>query len=638
MADQKPEPANREDALQSRNTVASGRKLAGLTVGSVGIVYGDIGTSPLYAFREALSYASADGLQHSEILGVASLIIWALTLVVTCKYVVLILQLDNHGEGGILSLLALVQRIVGRKLILTAVAIFGASLFFGDAVITPAISVLSAVEGLKVVQPGLENLILPITTLVLIGVFWLQKHGTASVALWFGPIMTFWFATLAVMGVYWIARSPEILLALSPSYAVGFLLNHTAVALTIVGLVFLAVTGAEALYTDLGHFGRKPIQLAWLFFVFPALALNYLGQGALVLARPEASADPFFLMAPAWGLVPLVILSTIATIIASQAVISGAFSMTRQAIQLGLLPRLDIRHTSALLQGQIYIPAINWLLFAGVIGLVWSFRSSSALASAYGIAVSGDMIVTTSLAFVALWKFKKLPVWQAFLIVLPFALVELVFVTANSMKIADGGYVPLMIAISIAIVMLTWVRGRQIVSEKTHNLSIELVDVVEMLSRSAIGRVKGTAVYMAPVANITPTALLHNFKHNNIIHQQNVIATVEIENVPRISARNRIRFKKLNDEFSSIVISCGYMETPNIPRALQACSKHGIKSDAMLTSYFLSKRTITPATTSTMPKWQTRLFVLLTRLASRATDYYRIPPDRVIELGQQIAI
>lgn len=624
-------------APHQARTEKPGRFVA-LAVGSVGVVYGDIGTSPLYALREALSYVAQDGLDKVEILGLVSLIIWTLTLVVTCKYVLLMLRLDNHGEGGLLSLLALVQEAAGRKPVLIVIAIIGASLFYGDAIITPAISVLSAVEGLSLIEPDLGQFVLPITTAIIAILFWMQKRGTASIALWFGPITCVWFAMLAGMGIYWIVQAPEVLLSLSPVYAGEFLIDHAGIATVVIGLVFLSVTGAEALYVDLGHFGRGPIQFAWFGLVFPALALNYMGQGGLVLVHPEALSNPFFLMVPHWALVPLVLLATVATIIASQAVITGAFSVTRQAIQLGLLPRLAIWHTSSQLEGQIYVPAANWMLFAGVVALVWSFGSSQSLASAYGIAVSGDMIVTTSLAFIAVWKYKYRPVWQALLIVAPFALIEAVFVGSNALKIADGGYVPMMVACVLAIVMMTWVRGVELVAVKSHSLGILLLDVVPMLSKSAIGRAKGTAVYMTPYREQAPTALMHNFKHNNIIHEQNVVVTVVVENVPRVAAKNRAIVKQLNDEFFSVELKYGYMETPHVPKALHACSRHGIKIEPMLTSYFLSRRAITRSANSKMPAWQDGLYIMLTRLASRATDYYRIPASRVIELGQQISV
>lgn len=641
------EPPSDPDSSSSKPTAeavsapAEGHVRAGLpalTLGSVGVVYGDIGTSPLYAFREALGFAARDGLATSEVFGVVSLIIWALIIVVTLKYVLLMLRLDNQGEGGILSLLALVIKAVGRKPALMVTAIIGASLFYGDSIITPAISVLSAIEGLSFVHAGFGTFVLPITSAVLIALFWVQRRGTGAVARWFGPIMLIWFLTLAGMGLYWIIQMPVILQALSPHYAVHFLINNAGVAAIVVGLVFLAVTGAEALYADLGHFGRKPIQLAWFFIVFPALSLNYMGQGALVLAQPDALENAFLRMAPDWALIPLVLLATLATVIASQAVISGAFSLTRQAIQLGLLPRLAIRHTSAKQQGQIYIPAINGLLFFGVIILVWEFGSSKALASAYGIAVTGDMVVTSILAFMALRYYKKLPLWTAGLIVLPFLLIELAFLGSNALKIAQGGYVPLMVAAVLGVIMWSWLRGTALVRDVSAREDVSLDTAVRLVTKSAVARASGVAVYMSPYRATAPAALMHNFKHNHVIHETNVIITVIVENVPRVKSTERLVVNPINDCFVAIDIHCGYMETANIPQAMRELARHGIKTEPMLTSYFLSRRTVTRARVAALPVWQTAIYILLSRLASRATDYFRIPANRVVELGQQVEI
>ncbi|WP_075215820.1 potassium transporter Kup [Mongoliimonas terrestris] len=612
----------------------------GLALGSVGVVYGDIGTSPLYAFREALHHTAVDGMvTRSEVTGVVSLLLWSLTLIVTVKYVLFILFADNRGEGGTLSLLALAQSAIGRRsAIVFILGVLGASLFYGDAVITPAISVLSAVEGLKLVAPGLDDLIVPLTIVIIVTLFAVQSFGTGKVAALFGPITAFWFLCLAVSGAIHVGDDPAILHALNPYSAISFIVDHGLLALVVLGSVFLAVTGAEALYADMGHFGRKPIQAAWLLLVFPALTLNYLGQGALVLAHPEAIENPFFLLVPEWARLPYVILATVATIIASQAVITGAYSLTQQAVQLGLLPRLESRHTSETQAGQIYMPRVNWLLLGGVLILVVFFQSSSALASAYGISVTGEMVMTSLLAFIVVWKAWRRPLWMAVALVAPFLAIELIFLGANLLKVMDGGYFPLLLATFITISMWTWVRGTRIVYEKSHRESVPLAELVRMLEKSHPVRVPGTAVFLTSDPEIAPSALMHNLKHNTVLHAKNVVLTVRVSTAPRVSEAERVKIDPLNEDFTRVTLTFGYVETPNVPKALALCRKQGLKFDIMSTSFFLNRRSFRASPQSGMPIWQDRLFIALTRMAANATDFYRIPSNRVVELGQQFTV
>ena len=582
--------------------------------------------------------AARDGLVASEVVGVVSLLLWALTLIVTVKYVVLILQADNHGEGGTLSLLALAQMALGRRGFLLAIGVLGASLFYGDAAITPAISVLSAVEGLKLVAPGLGHWVLPITSAILIALFLAQSRGTGPIANWFGPVTLLWFVVIAFLGLLHIGDRPDILLAINPVKAIGFIVDHGFLALVILGSVFLAVTGAEALYADMGHFGRRPIRVAWAAVVFPALTLNYLGQGALILSQPQALENPFFLLAPEWALLPLVILATLATIIASQAVITGAFSVTRQAIQLGLLPRLDIRHTSAAHFGQIYIPAVNWLLFVTVMLLVWTFRSSGELASAYGIAVTGDMLVTSTLAFVVFWHCWKWPVWLAAAVIAPFIALELVFLGANLLKVLDGGYVPLGMAALLSLLMWTWLRGTSLVYAKAHKASVPLDDLVRMMCRSKPLRTKGTAVFLTSDVTVAPSALLHNIKHNGVLHEQNLITTIQVADVPRVANEERVRVEHMQDSFKRVFLTFGYMEVPNVPKALALVKRDGIKLEIMSTSFFLSRRTFRASPNTGMPLWQDHLYIAMARSAADASSFYRLPTNRVVELGQQFVV
>jgi KUP system potassium uptake protein len=611
-----------------------------LTLGSMGVVYGDIGTSPLYAVREAVSAATGGTAATPDaVLGVISLILWALTIVVTLKYVVVLLRADNNGEGGTLALMALATRVGGRWAeIVAALGIIGASLFFGDALITPAISVLSAIEGLKIVTPAFDPYVVPLTIVILVALFAAQSRGTARVAAFFGPITAIWFVAIAIPGIVAIAGDPWILLAINPFYGLKFLVSHGVIGLVTLGAVFLAVTGAEALYADLGHFGRRPIQTAWLAFVFPSLALNYLGQGALLLADPSAIENPFFLLYPNWAQLPMVLLATAATVIASQAVITGAYSLTHQAIQLGLLPRFEIRHTSETREGQIYLPRVNTLLLLGVLLLVTTFRSSSSLASAYGIAVTGTMVVTTTMAFVVIWKVWRWSPLAAALLITPFLLLDLTFLAANLLKVVQGGWMPLALGSLVLTAMYTWRRGTRLLAEKTRRQETPLDQLVVMLERKPPIKVPGTAVFLTSDPHSAPTALMHSLKHYKVLHEKNVVLTIESVHTPRISPEDRVRLEPVGSTFLRIYLRFGFMETPNVPRALGIARQLGWQFDIMSTSFFLSRRSLKPAAQSGMPRWQDRLFIMLARSADDASSYFRIPTGRVVEVGTQVTI
>ncbi len=612
-----------------------------LALGSIGVVYGDIGTSPLYALREAALAATAKTGPVTEpiILGVLSLIIWALILVVTVKYVAILLNADNKGEGGTLSLMALAQRVMGTQMVMIPIlAMIGAALFYGDAMITPAISVLSAVEGLKIVTPAFDPYVLPLTLAIIVVLFAVQARGTASVATFFGPVTLVWFICIGVAGLAHIGDNPRVLLAFNPAYALSFLVSHGIIGLITLGAVFLAVTGAEALYADLGHFGKRPIQLAWLVIVLPALLLNYLGQGALILHTPEAIKNPFFLMMPPWALIPIVILATAATIIASQAVITGAFSLTRQAIQLGLLPRMEIRFTSDAHAGQIYMPQVNWLIMFGVLALVIMFKTSSSLASAYGIAVTGTMVVTSMMAIVVIWKYWNWPLWAALALMLPLLALDVIFLGANSLKVFDGGYVPLALGALLMLVMWTWRQGSRILFAKTRRLEVPLVDLVRSLSKRPPHSVPGTAVFFTSDPESAPTALLHSLKHYKVLHENNVVLTIRTSDSPSVAPEDKVKIEKLNDLFSRIIITFGYMETPDVPKALAIARKLGWKFNIMTTSFFLSRRSVRASKHEGMPVWQDKLFIGLARNADDASHYFRLPTDRVVEVGSQITV
>jgi KUP system potassium uptake protein len=610
-----------------------------LTLASIGVVYGDIGTSPLYAFRVAVTAAAESGpVTRDLVLGVLSLIVWALVIVVTIKYVLVLLRSDNNGEGGTLSLTALATRALGRRSYLLLLGIIGAAMFLGDSVITPAISVLSAMEGLELAAPALQHYVLPLTIVILLVLFAVQRRGTAKVATFFGPVMLVWFATIAVMGAMHLFDDPAVFAAINPTYAVSFVATHGHIGLIAMGAVFLAVTGGEALYADLGHFGRRPIQRAWLGLVLPSLLINYFGQGALVLSHPSAIENPFYRMVPEILLLPLIVLATAATVIASQAVITGAYSLVRQAIQLGLLPRLAIVHTSAEYSGQIYLPRVNTALLIGVMLLVGLFHTSNALASAYGIAVATTMVVDGVLGFIVIWKIWQWPAWRAALLMVPLVVVDAMFFSANLLKLLEGAWVPLLFGISMVMLILTWRRGTRILANKTRKTEVPLEALLHSLEKKPPHIVPGTAVFLTSDPEFAPTALLHNLKHNKVLHEQNVILTIITEDTPRAREDDRVTIAPVSEHFMRVSLRFGYMETPNVPKALAIARKQGWHFDIMSTSFFLSRRALKPAAHSGMPRWQDRLFIGLAKSASDATDFFQIPTGRVVEVGTQVTV
>jgi len=638
-------PASPPETAENGHDGAGGARHPGLfllVLGSFGVIYGDIGTSPLYAIREATAAAVGEDAapDWATMVGILSLMLWALILVVSLKYVTLLLRADNNGEGGTLSLMALAQRgLQGRRSgWVLLLGIVGAALFYADATITPAISVLAAVEGLTVSAPRLEALVVPITLVILVALFALQRTGTGRVSSFFGPVTALWFLVMAVAGVFGIMREPSVLLAVNPYYAVSFLVSHKLVGFITLGAVFLAVTGSEAIYADLGHFGRRPISIGWFSVVFPALALNYSGQTALILTDPSTRESPFFLLYPEWALIPVVGLATAATIIASQAVISGAYSVTRQAIQLGLLPRMRILFTSETTTGQIYMPRVNWLLFSVVALLTIFFGSSSNLASAYGIAVSATMTVDALLAYVVLTHCWHWRLWLAAAVIGPFFLIDLSFVAANSLKIASGGWMPILLGGFLVLSMLTWRRGTAILAEKARRIEVPLKDLVNRLDSKPPPRVPGTAIFLTGDREGAPTALLHNLKHNKVIHERNIILTIRTEQTPRVPSRDRVEIEELSPSFQRVTVSFGYMETPNILKGIAACRKQGLAFDIMATSFFLSRRSLKASAHSGMPVWQDKLFIALAGSADSATDYFHIPAERVVEIGAQVTI
>lgn len=611
---------------------------AGLVLASLGVVYGDIGTSPLYALRESLVHAHAEGLPETAVIGIVSLLLWTIMLIVTLKYVVLILRADNNGEGGTLSLVAKAQGAIGgrRSWWIYLLGIVGVSLFFGDTMITPAISVLSAVEGLDLILPDFSGWVVPITLGIVLALFWVQRTGTGVVARYFGPVMLLWFGTMGVLGASHLMDDARILKALNPVRALDFLYHNGMASLPVLGSVFLAVTGAEALYADMGHFGRRPIRVAWSVVVLPALALAYMGMGAMVLSDPSKIVNPFFMMAPDWFRLPLVLLATMATVIASQAVISGAFSVAQQAVQLGLIPRLEILHTSDTQKGQVYLPKVNFIQMTGVCALVLSFGSSANLASAYGIAVTGDMVITSALAIIVFrwaWGWSW---WLVLGLMLPVLAIEVIFFTANLIKVVDGGYIPLMFSAVVVTMMVTWVRGTSILQRKVSTESISLRMLVEKLEKSPPTIVPGTAVFLTADPDVAPAALLHNLKHNRVLHERNFIVKVDVATTPRVSRGQRLQIEQISPSFWRAICHFGYMEQPNVPMALAAASKVGQKFDIMNTSYFLNRRALRLGKVTAMPRWFSRLYVGLYRTASEPTNFYRLPSNRVVELGQQI--
>jgi len=618
------------------------RGFAALTLGAVGVVFGDIGTSPLYAMREALAHARPVGTPQSAVLGVVSLILWALVLIVTIKYIAILMRADNKGEGGPVALMTLAQRAFGRPApALLALGMVGIALFYSDGLITPAFSVISAVEGLRA-APLMGHLmapwVLPISAGILVGLFLAQARGTHRISILFGPVMALWFVVLAALGLWNLRGDLTVLGAINPFYGIRFLIENGFVGFVILGSIFLAVTGAEALYADMGHFGKRPIRAAWFFLAFPCLALNYLGQGALVLANPHARHNPFFAMAPHVVYWPILALATAAAVIASQAVISGAFSMTQQAVQLGLLPRLDIKRTSETQTGQIFVPAVSGLMMTGGLVLLGVFQTSHRLASAYGVAVTGTMFINTLLAYVVarhLWKWQ---VWRVAAVLVPISIIDTVFLASNLLKLADGAWLPLAFGAALVVVMWTWSRGVRILTAKTIADSVPLDDLVASLTARPPHRAPGTAMFLTANRDLAPVALLHNLKHNKVLHQSNVILTVETAETPRVSDADRIRIEPAGGDFKRLVLRYGFMESPNLPKTLAQCRKMGLKFDIMSTSFFLGRRTIVPDAASGMPLWQDRIFIFLMKNAANPTEFFKIPPGRVVELGTQITV
>ena len=632
---------NRESAAPGQGHGRAG--LAGLVVGAIGVVFGDIGTSPLYTLKVAFSAHYGLVANHDTVLGILSLVFWALMLVVTLKYVTIIMRADNEGEGGIMALMALAQRTLpkGSKSAygVGILGVFGAALFFGDGVITPAISVLSALEGLEVVAPQLDRWIVPLTVLVLLALFATQRFGTAKVGKVFGPVTGVWFLALAALGVFNIVHEPEVLYAINPWWAVNFFATHSWHGVFILGAVVLAVTGGEAIYTDMGHFGARPIRYAWYWFVLPALMLNYLGQGALVLEDPTAVQNPFYIGVPEWARAPMVVLATAATVIASQAVITGAFSVTRQAMQLGYIPRMTIRHTSSETIGQIYIPGVNWAMAAVVILLVVSFGSSSNLATAYGISVSGTMLIDTLLLALvarALWPSWR---WWVLPLCVLFFIGDVAFVIANGAKLLQGGWFPLALGIVLFTLLRTWRRGRELLRDEIQKGGIQLDSFLPGLMLAPPVRVPGTAVFLASDPGLVPHALMHNLKHNKVLHERNVFLTVETLSVPYAPKEKRLRIAEIGNDFHRVLVRFGFMETPDVPLALmRSCDAGGIHFDPMDTTYFASRETVVAIARRGMPVWRDRLFALMHRNAAPATGFFRIPGNRLVELGSQVEI
>ncbi|BBJ23118.1 potassium transporter Kup [Candidatus Nitrotoga sp. AM1P] len=615
------------------------QNLSTLMLGAIGVVYGDIGTSPLYALKETFAGHHPLPITEANVLGVLSIMFWTIMVLVSLKYVTIIMRADNHGEGGSLALLALASELNANKpkskWLLAMLGVFAAALFYGDSMITPAISVLSAVEGLSVIAPQLDSYVLPITIMVLTALFFVQKRGTGAMGMAFGPIMILWFSTLGVLGALSIAHNPHVLLALNPVYAYQFLFLDPWLSFFTLGSVVLAVTGGEALYTDMGHFGRFPIRLTWFSFVLPALVFNYFGQGALLLDNPQAVKSPFFLLAPEWAIIPMVLLATAATVIASQAVISGAFSVASQSVQMGFLPRMEIRQTSSKAHGQIYVPFTNWTLYLAVIYLVFTFQSSSNLAAAYGIAVTGTMMIDTILITFVLIAWRWSP-WLVIPLVGTFFCVDLAYFTANAIKIPQGGWFPLGIALVSFVVLTTWKRGRKLLFEEISRRSIPIQTIVDYVGE--VNRAHGTAVFLVGVNEGAPAALLHNLKHNQVLHERNVLLSVIIEDKPFVTKGNRLLINDLGKGFYRVRVFYGFMQTPDVPAALGLCAPLGLSFDMMDTTFFTSRALIVSAPTPGMMKWREWIFIMMSKNAMNATEFFKIPTNRVIEMGTRIEI
>ncbi len=626
--------------MHPSDTSATKPSAPALLLTATGVVYGDIGTSPLYTLKEVFSYGVAPN--HEGVLGILSLIIWSLIWVVSIKYVLFILRADNDGEGGVMALTTLAQRAARnhprlRKALLL-IGLFGAALFFGDSMITPAISVLSAVEGLQIAFDGIEHWVVPVALVILVSLFLIQKHGTARLGTLFGPIMLLWFSVLALLGIHGISQYPEVLKALNPYWCIHFFIAHPGIGVAILGAVVLALTGAEALYADMGHFGRKPIARAWFFLVLPGLLLNYLGQGALILANPAAVHNPFYLLTPGWALLPMVALSTLATVIASQAVISGAFSLTHQAIQLGYIPRMFIEHTSDTEQGQIYIGTVNWMLMIGVVLLVLGFGSSSALASAYGVAVTGTMLITTLLAAAVMLLLWKLPKWLSLPILGGFLLVDSLFFIANLPKVLAGGAFPLVAGIVLFVLMTTWKRGKEIVVERLGENALPLSVFSDSIRRQPPHRVRGTAVFLTARTDAVPHALLHNLLHNQVLHEKVVLLTVVSEDTPRVALSRRVEVQEHGEGFYRVLLHFGFVERPDVPEALSQCHVQGLSFEPMHTTYFLSRETVVSTRRIGMARWRELLFSFMLKNANSSLRFFNLPLNRVIELGTQVEI
>ena len=631
----------RSASVDSEATRSDRKRLAPLVIGAIGVVFGDIGTSPLYTLRECFTGTHGLPLTEANVYGILSVIFWAITIIVTLKYVTLIMRADNRGEGGIMALTALVSRGLSERRArwwLVGLGIFGAAMFYGDGMITPAISVLSAVEGLDVMAPALKPWVVPLTLVILVGLFSIQRHGTARVGRFFGPIVCLWFAVLALLGALEIGRDPAVLLALNPAYALGFLTDNPLAAFLALGAVVLAVTGTEALYADMGHFGAMPIRRAWLIIVLPALVLNYFGQGALIIHEPAAIKNPFYLLAPGWALLPLVVLATCATVIASQAVISGAFSLTRQAIQMGYCPRLTITHTSEGQIGQIYIPFINWTLLGAVMLLVVGFQSSSNLAAAYGIAVTMALTIDSLLIYVVLtrlWRWNRI---AALLIVVPLLTIDVLFLASNALKIPQGGWFPIAIGIAAFTLLTTWKRGRSILLQRLLQETMPVDLFIASVTESPPVRVPGTAVFLTSTEGRVPHALLHNLKHNKVLHERVVLLTLKTRDIPVVSRGDRLKVRDLGCNFHQIEAFYGFMEDQDIPALLEECERRGIPFDMMDTSFFASRETLIPSVAPGMALWREKLFVSMSKNATKATEYFRIPTNRVVELGTQVEL